>query len=308
MAIASGSGRRIAFVPEVTFGVTPETPTFQVLRAIGGGPRTNKTTGTSDELQIDGNIRDEFEMGQDVAGAYELEFSYGSFDPLLEALMGGAWTANVLKNGTAPKSFTFEETLELGATDSFSRFVGCMMNSFSLSIAARAKITASLNLMGKSEALATAIIAGATYTAAGTAPILTGSVDVAAMSFPGGGTPIVRSLSLELNTGLRTRPKVASKFSEEFGRGRFSVTGTAEIYFESNTLYQAVLDHGGGVLAFTIGRDANKKYTFDMPKIIFGNGERRPGGNDDDVMVSLPFRAVYDATEDCTLKITRAVA
>lgn len=309
MAIASGSGRRIAFVPEVTFGITPATPTFQVMRATGGGPRTNKTTGTSDELQIDGNIRDEFQMGQDVAGSYDLEFSYGSFDPLLEALMRGAWTDNVLKNGNgASKSFTFEETLEMGATDSFSRYVGCMMNSLSLSIAARAKITGSLALMGKSEALAAAIIAGATYSAAGTEPVQTGSVDVAAMTFPGGGTPKVRSLSLELNNGLRTRPVVASMFSEEFGRGRFSVTGTAEIYFESNTLYQAVLDHGGGALAFTVGRDANKKYTFNMPKIIFGNGERRPGGNDDDVMVSLPFRAVYDATEDCTLKITRAVA
>ena len=108
--------------------------------------------------------------------------------------------------------------------------------------------------------------------------------------------------------GRGTRPLVGSLYTDSFGYGRFEATGTLEAYFETNDLYQRVLDHGSGVLSFNIGNAANQKYALLLPKIIFGNGERRPGGNTDDVMVSIPFRAVYDQTTDATLQITRGVA
>jgi len=44
MAIANGSGSRIAFVAETAYGTTPATPVFKVLRVTGGGMRTDKTT------------------------------------------------------------------------------------------------------------------------------------------------------------------------------------------------------------------------------------------------------------------------
>lgn len=307
MAIASGSGLRVAYVPETSFGVTPATPTFEILRTTGGGLRTNKATGTSNELNPDRNVRDEFLLGIDVAGDYNFELSYGALDDLLEGLLCSAWASDVLKNGTALKSFTFEETLEMGATDSFSRFTGVMVNSMSLAIAARAAVTGSLNLMGKEETLATAALAGATYTAAPSEPISTSSANVGSLSVAS-SSPKVRSLNLEINNNLRSRTLVGSKFTEEFGAGRFDVTGSIEAYFESNTLYQSVLDHGGGALSFTVGNAANKRYTILLPKIIFGNGEKRIGGNDDDVVVNIPFRAVYDTTEAASIKITRAVA
>lgn len=308
MAFASGSGRRVAYIAEPTFGATPATPTFKTLRITGGGPRTNKTTGTSDEISADRNVRDEFLLGKDTAGAYNFELTYGSLDDILEGVMFGSWATNVLKNGITPKSFTIEETLELGVTDSFSRFTGCMISSLSLAIAARAVVTGSVNVMAKQETPDTAIVAGATYTAANTNPISTASANVASLTVSGLTTqPKVRSLSLEMNNNLRTRPIVGDIYSQEFGSGRFELKGTLECYFENNELYQAVLDHGTAALTFTVGNTAGSKYTFLVPKLRFANGERRPGGNNDDVMVSIPFTGLLDATEACTLKITRAV-
>ena len=69
-----------------------------------------------------------------------------------------------------------------------------------------------------------------------------------------------------------------------------------------------MLDHGGGALSFVAGSGANKKYRFTFPKIIFLDGTVPSGGNTDDVMVSIPWRAVYDPTEGCSVKIERAVA
>lgn len=309
MAIAASSGARLAYVPEATFGTTPATPTFKTLRATGGGLRTNKATITSDEIRADRNVPDEAMVGQDVAGSYPFELSYGSHDDLLEAVMQGAWATNVLKNGVTPKSFTFEETLELGVTDAFSRYSGCMINTLSLSMRAREKITGSIGVMGQKEVTSATIVTGATYAAATSEPILAASGSVAGLVVVGlNPVPKIRSLAFEINNNLRSRPVVGSQFSEEFGAGRIDVTGTIEAYFESLALYDLVLAHGGGALSFTIGQAANKKYTFLFPKIIFLNGERPIGGNSDDVMVSIPFRAVYDATEACSLKITRAVA
>lgn len=307
MPFASGSEVRVAYVAEASFGVTPATPVFKTARVTSGGLRTNKQTGTSDERRADRNVSDVFLLGLGAGGSYAAELSYGTFDDWLEAVLCGAWATNVLKNGIARKSFTVEETLELGATDSFSRFTGATIGSMSLSLTAREKAALNFEWLAQQETLATSIVTGATYTAASTKEILTASRSVAALTVAG-ATPKIMSLSVDVNNNLRERPEVGSLYSNEFGVGRCEVTGTLEAYFESNVLYQSVLDHGSGALEFTIGDVTAEKYTVLLPKIIFGDGEKQTGGNDDDVMVSIPFQAVYDGTEACSIKITRAVA
>lgn len=308
MAFASGSGVRVAAVAETVFGTTPATPAFATLRTTNGGLRTQKTTGTSNERQADRNVRDEFELGQDVVGSYDFELTYGTFDALLAGLLCGAWTTDVLKNGITPQFFTIEETYELGATDTFRRFTGCQVNTMSLAIGARAAVTGSFGIMGKAEALATAIVAGATYADPSETPVSTASANVASLVVGGAAGAIkVRSLNLEITNNLRIRPEVGSKFSNEFGMGRFDVSGTMECYFQSNALYQACLDHGLGDLSFIIGNATGEKYQFDIDKLRFGDGNVTAGGNDDDIMVSIPIRGLLGA-DDCTLMITREVA
>lgn len=307
MPFASGSEVRVAYVAETAFGVTPATPSFKTTRVTTGGLRTNKQTGTSDERQADRNVRDEFLLGLGAGGNYAAELSYGTFDDWIEAVLCGTWATNVLKNGNARRSFTVEETLELGATDSFSRFTGAVLGGMNLSLTAREKATLSFDWLAQKEALATAIVSGATYAAPNTKAIMTASKSVAALDVAG-STAKVRSLNLAVANNLRERPEVGSLYSNEFGIGRFDLTGTIEAYFESNALYQSVIDHGSGGLSFTIGDVTAEKYTILLPKIRFGDGERRVGGTNDDVMVSIPFRAILDDTEACSIKITRAVA
>lgn len=308
MAFANGAGTRIAFVPEVTYDTTPATPTFVRTRVTRGGMRTNKITGVSDELQPDRMIRDEMLLGKDSSGPYEAELSYGTFDLILEALLMGTWSTDVLKNGILPKSFTIEETMELGATDSFKRFTGAMVNQGTIDLTARQAARFSFDMMARRETLATAALSGATYTAPNTKGVLTASGSVASLDVASlSPAPKVRSLSLQINNNLRVRPVVGSYFSEEFGYGRCDVTGTLNAYFESNALYQAVLDHGGGEISFTLGTVTGEKYLIELPNVVFLNGEVVTGGNDQDIMVNIPFRALFDSSESACIKITRAV-
>lgn len=309
MAFANGSERRTAYVAETEFGITPATPDFKLLRITGGSLRTSKGTVTSDEIQADRNVRDELMVSQDVTGSYDFELTGDTFDDFIAAALRGGWDGNVLKNGVLRPSFTVEETINFGGMNSFSRFRGVAVNTMSLNLPSRQKVTGSFGLMGAQETLASAIVTGATYAAANTNQPATASANVGTLSVGGTTTPFrVKSLSLEVNNELRVRDAVGTMFSAEFGAGRANVTGTIECYFEGNDQYQAVLDHGSGAISFTVGVEANKKYTILIPKARFLDGARNPGGNTDDAMISLPFRGIYDAATQASIQVTRAVA
>ena len=308
MAFASSSGTRVAYVAESTWGTTPATPTLKTLRVTNRGLRTAKTTAASQERRADRNVPDLMMLGLGAGGGYDIEWSYATLDDLLEGALFSDWSADILKNGITPHSYTFEETLELGTTDSFSRFPGTMVSRIGMSIRAQQVVTGSIELLSQKENLSTAIVSGATYTAANVNPISTASANVAGLDV-GAITPVPRIMSLDLtiDNHLRERPEIGSLFSAEFGSGRCEVTGNMSCYFESNVLYQSVISHDSVGLTFTIGNATLKKYTFRIGTLLFGNGERVPGGNDQDVMVNIPFQAVYNSTDAASIKITRAI-
>lgn len=312
MAFATGSEVRLAYVAETAFGTIPTSPAFKTARFTGGpGLRTNKVTGTSAEIQPDRNIRDEFLLGMDVTGSFPFEMSYGSHDDFLAAALMGTWTSNVLINGLARSSFTVEQTYQDGgATISERRFAGTMFDGVSLSLTARAAITGSFTLMGQRETEDTGDLAGATYAAPPTTPIMTASANVASLAVGSlSPQPRIRKLDFTLTNHLYTRPEVASLYTNAFGEGRCDVTGTLEAYFEAGgaAAYAAALAHQNFPISFTAGSVAGSRYTFAFPNCKLGNADISLPGNDQDVILSLPFRALYDSVSGATISLTRAV-
>lgn len=309
MAIAPTSRTRVAYVAEVTPGTTPATPTFLQIRRTGGEMSTKKTTAVSDEISLDRNVRDEFQVAQDPAGGYDFELTYGTFDDIFSAALFGSWAANVLTNGSTEQSLTFEQTVDFGGGSfGYSRFPLTLIDSLALEFTARKGVTGSIKTMAKQETLATSIITGATYTAANTNAVQT-SVSVASLAIAGlSPVPKIKSLSLNIANNLRIRDVVGSLFTDSFGSGQIDVTGSFDAYFESNALYQAVLDHGGGAISLTVGAVTAQKYTISIPVVRFLDGARKLGGKNDDVMVTVPFRAINDSGIGGSIRITRAVA
>ena len=309
MPFADGSQLRVGFVPEASFGVVPATPTFQVMRTTGGGIDLAKATAVSDEITADRNVRDEYLLGEDWQGSYGIELSYGSFDALIAAALCGAWSGDVVKNGVAQQSFSFEETLTVGANTYFSRFTGAKIDKLDLMVTARKAVTGTFAIVAQKEIGDTAPVAGATYTAANTNPVLTSSANVGALAVAGiNPAPKIKSMQFSVANNYRTREVVGDLFSAEHGIGQCDVTGTMEAYFENNALYQAVLAHGGGALSFTVGAGANQKYLVTLPNIVFLNGKKSNRAKNTDVMVNVPFRAKYDPATACSIMVTRGVA
>lgn len=130
------------------------------------------------------------------------------------------------------------------------------------------------------------------------------SGDVGAIEYNGAAlTTGVRSVEFGIGNNARNIPELMNKFPRGIGYGFLDVTGTLEAYFESLTLWQDFINHTERslLLRFTDFDGNDMIYTF--PRILTVDGSPEVGGGNDDVVVSLAFRAVRDLTDNYTIQV-----
>lgn len=115
--MGEGSRRRLSYIEEATWGVTPDTPSMKLLRNTGGsGIQMQRDSLQSQEYRSDrqvaamrlGNKRPTLEV--------PIEFSYGSFDDLLEGALFGDWAV--------PYNLTTQTVSVDASAKTFSRSTG----------------------------------------------------------------------------------------------------------------------------------------------------------------------------------------
>lgn len=92
--MADGSRHSLRYVPEVTPGVTPNNPAFKTIRHTGTTLALSKEALQSEELRDDRQIADFRHGARQTGGDMSIELSYGTFDDILEALLGGTWAVS----------------------------------------------------------------------------------------------------------------------------------------------------------------------------------------------------------------------
>ena len=311
---ANASQNRLSMILESAWATTPATPAFTNLRMTSEDLAPAKDTVRSNEIQPTRNVMDEIMVGRNIAGGLDFELSYGTYDPLIQSLMYSTWATNVIKNGAGVgDSMTLERRIALpdGSFD-YHRFLGCVVNQMSLEMNAGELITGRFDVMGKFGGRSSTIITGATYADSPTEPVMNAANQFGSLSITGvTGTPKLRSLSLNINNNIREQDALGELDTLGLAPGLCEVTGSLEAYFDSGDLYDAFLAHDDIALEFTLGSVATKKYTFLLPTVkLSGNPGLGTGGNDEDVMATFDFTAIYDrlTTEAASIKITRAVA
>lgn len=303
--MVDSSQTRLAYIAESTYGTTPATPTFKNLRFTSEAFKPGIQYVSSNEIRADRNVPDLTQVGSDAGGSFGIELSYGSFDDLLEALLCGTWSTNILVNGVTDRSFTFEKFFEAGATDQYHRYTGAKVNTMSLEARAQQMVTGSFGVMAKGLTSAQTIISGATYTAANTNPVINAAANFANLAMTGVTSPSIMGIRLDMTNNMRQQPVVGSIQSKGIGTGRFVVTGEIEAYFDNAQMLDLYLNNTSTDLTFDLGGASSLKYRFFLPKIKFSDADITAGGNDQDVMAKLPFQAIYDTTTAGSIKITR---
>jgi hypothetical protein len=308
--VPDGSLVRVAIVPEVVIGTPPATPTFQVQRYQNSDLKPSKQTETPDEVRPDGNATAPVDVGQTVGGTISGLFSYGTDDLLLANLFRSAWATNQLVNGITHGAFTIEEFFEQGAVDTFLRYPGCRVNTLDLTIEAQKSVDAKFGIMGlQALAPATAIIAGATYTAPTTTEVFNAALNVAALTVTGiTNNPVIQKLALKISSNIYANNAVGIRGTYSHGYGLFTVEGSLSAYFENQDTYKAVVDHTTVGITFTLTDAAGNSYAFLIPKAKLMDGGPTKPGNGKAVMVDIPFKAFIDPTISGTMKITRTPA
>jgi hypothetical protein len=304
--MADGSRHRIAYIAEGTYGTTPTTPAFTTIRNTGTSLGLQKEIIQPNELRADRQIADFRHGAKQVAGGVDVELSYGSFDVLLEALLGGTWAANVLKAGTTRRSFTIERFFgDLASGDAYHRFTGCEVDTLSLAINANAIVTGSFGFVGQGLTLASAIVSGATYPSAST----TSPMDSFSGSIEEGGGAIatVTELSIEINNGLDPRYVVGSDVTLRPSIGRSNVTGSVTVFFENTTMLAKFINETESSIEVTVADLAGNSYEILLPRIKYNGGQPDVAG-EGPITLAMPFQALLNASSSTQIQITRAPA
>jgi len=300
MANASGSQSQITYITEVTYGTTPVTPAMVGLPYTGGTPNLAKDTFASADIRSDRQMSDFRHGFRSASMSLGVELRHTEYDALFESLCYGAWATNVLKIGTTEKSFTFES----GFTDiaQYGVMTGAIVNGFSASVTPDGIVTGTFEVIGKDLTYSGTAL-DASITAAGTSEpfdSLTGSINE-------GGSSIatVTGIEFSVDNGITPTKVIGSNVSAEQIEGVCSVTGTVTAYFADATLLNKFSNETSSSLDVTLTDPAAATLKFDFPNIVYTGADLDVSGTGS-ITVSLPFTALYDASDASTLVITRS--
>ena len=135
-------------------------------------------------------------------------------------------------------------------------------------------------------------------TAAGTNIVLNAVSNVAEVREGGSDVAscLVQGLDIAVTNNVRGQKALANLGNCDIGVGKCDVTGTLTAYFKDNSLYDKYLAGTPSSISYKVEDAAGNAYIIDMPQVEFETDGINIGGQDQDVMETLGFRALRDAT------------
>lgn len=298
----------VYYIPEVTYNTTPTDGTWQMIRTTGESLTATTNREDSAEIRSDRMISSSSKVSRQMSGGFNFELSMNTMDELIEAVMGGTWTTNVLEVGTTKRSFSIEKDFgaEIGR---YLSFTGARVGQMDLNISAGSLVTGSFSFMGGgSDEASTSLVGLGSITAATTNDVVNATSDVGLISIDGSTTGIcVSSLTISINNNLREINCVGKEFASDIGWGSSTITGTVDMYLTTEMFdnLQKVSDNSDVAITFPV-TDGVNTYTFLLPRVKLSADSPQAGSKDADIMVSFTYTALLDSVEGTALRITRA--
>ena len=303
MAFAQGSRSSLSLIAETAFGTTPSTPTFANLPFNTHSLDLTKDRVEGNEIQADRMPRVDRHGNKQAGGSIEVDLRKGDFDGLFESAFLNTYSTNVLKIGTTPKYFSFEDAANDIAQ--FRLFTGMAVSTLNVSIAPNQMVTGTFDLVGKTMTQAgTTASTGGTPTASSTnAPFDSYSGTI---TDGGSGLAIVTSLDFSLTNSFAPTFVIGSDSAQQLEFGRAVVEGTMTVYYEDETLINKFLNETESSLSVSVDDPTGAStYTFDFPRVKY-NGAAVPIQNPASRLITIPFVSLFDTTEGTNLKLTRS--
>lgn len=302
MAFAQGSRSSLAYIAETAFGTTPSTPTFAYLPFNTHSIDLTKDRVEGNEIQADRMTRVDRHGNKQAGGSIETDLRKADFDELFESAFFSTFSTDVLKVGTTPKYFTMED--EAADISQYRLFTGMAVSNMSVSIAPNQMVTGSFDMVGKTmtQSGSTGSTGGTPTAASSNQPFDSYSGTI---SDGGSAISIVTSIDFSLANSLAPTFVVGSDAAQSLEYGRAVVEGTMTVYYEDETLINKFLNETESSIEVSVDDPTGaNSYTFLFPRVKY-NGASVPVQNPQSRLITMPFVALYDATEDTNIKLTR---
>lgn len=312
--MADGSRHSMYLVSEVTYGITPSAPEFDPIRHTGTTLALSKNTTQSEEIRSDRQISDFRHGAYQIGGDISIEFSYGSVDNMLEAVLLGTWDldspavgTDELKAGTTRRSFSVLRYFSdmLAEDKPYHLFTGVEFNTISLQVSPDAIVTSTFSVVGKGMATSQSAPAESAYSAVLNTKVLdsfTGTLKENGITIA-----VITDIQLTLENGIDPRFVVGSKETIRPQVGRSNASGQITAYFENSTLLDKFINETESSIEFTLPDDAGNAYTFILPRVVYNGGQPDVSGQGA-ILLTMPFQALFDATKASNLIIHRTPA
>lgn len=299
MAQAQGSQLELAYVAESTYGITPVTPSTQLVEIVNVTLDQNTDRLSDPSLHPDRMTTFSRAGNGSAEGELEVVLAPDNYDVFLEAALQGTWATNVLKVGNNVRSFAFEKRF----TDLslYQVFNGVVVTKLSIDIGTDELVKAKFGLMG---ATATALT-GTSIDATPTAFAVKDKFYHDGGTFKEGGSTVgyITAISWTLDNGGTANKTLGATGVRSITTPTSKVTGKVTGLFESADLYNKFINGTESSLEHTLVVGA-ESLTFKFSRVVYTKATTNlnSGGT---VTVELEFEALKDATDASTLVVTR---
>lgn len=308
MAFAQGSRSGLSFLTESTFGTTPS-GNFARLPFTSHSLNLTKERVAGNDIQPDRMARVDRHGNRSAAGDISVDLRDGTYDAFLESAMLNSFSTNVLKVGTTPKFFSIEDYA--ADIDQSRLFTGMTVSTMGISMAPNQMVTATFGMVGKNMTLP-ATDAEKTVDADTIAEPFDSYSGEIKIADDGTSTiqastalSIVTSVDFTVTNSFAPTFVVGDSSAPQLEFGRAEVEGTVTAYFEDATLLNRFVSETESGIEVSVADPSGNDLTFLFPKVKF-NAADVPVDGPGSRIISLPFVALYDATEGSNLTITRS--
>lgn len=302
MSFAQGSRSGLSFIEEVTFGTTPA-GNLASLPFTSHSLDLSKERVQGNDIQPDRMPRVDRHGNRNVSGDIVADLRKGDFDTLLESAFFNEFATNTLKIGVTPKFLTIEDAAQ--DISQIRTFTGMAVSSLNLSIAPNQMVVSTFSMIGKDM---TQSGVGATVDDALGSPPFDSYSGTISLGDTGGSLSAVASITsidLTIDNSLAPTFVVGNDATPQLEYGRATVEGTLTFYYEDNTIINRFLNETQTALQFSVDDPTGSNpYTFLLPKVKF-NGAAVPVADPQSRVITVPIVALYDATEDSNIVLTR---
>ena len=307
MPFSQGSRAGLSYSTETSFGIVNLPLSLTQLPYTTHTLNLTKERVTGNDIQPDRMNRVDRHGNRSVAGDIVADLRKGDYDAFLESAFFNTFTTNILKVGTTPRFFTIEDA----ATDisQFRLFTGMSVSSLAVSIRPNQMVTGTFSMVGKDMT-----ISGTSADPVKTASSVnqpfdsySGALSIGTAGGALSASSIVTGIDFTINNALAPTFVVGSSSTPQLEYGMATVEGTITAYFEDASLINRFINETATGLQVEVDDpSAGSGYTWLFPRIKI-NGADVPVDNPSSRIITMPFVALYDTTENTNIKLTRTV-